>query len=124
METSPLQSAYESYLGTHDDAVLLTAIQAYGGDPPPEDIDTPLVHRINDIQLHGTWFRVVRVVSLPAGNTKLLIYQTDCGSDVPGVPYSLTGQRLLRWVHDELSSEADDLDTYRETDWSRYLKED
>ena len=124
MDISPLQSAYESYLCTHDDAALLSAIQTHGGNPPPEEVDAPLVHRINDIQLDGTWFRIVRVVSLPTGTTELLIYPTDCGSDNPGVPYCLTGEGLLRWVHDELNSEADDWDTWPATDWSKYLAAD
>ena len=124
MDTPPLQSAYESYLSTRDDAALLSAIETHGGYPPPEGVDVPLVHRINDIQLDGKWFRIVRVVSLPTGNTDLLIYPADCGSDNPGVPYSLTGEKLLRWVHDELNSEGDDWDTWPATDWSKYLDTD
>ena len=124
MDSSLLQSAYESYLSTHDDAALLSAIQTHGGNPAPDDVDAPLVHRINDIQLDGKWFRIVRVVSLPTGNTELLIYPTDFGSDSPGVPYSPTGESLLRWVHDELNSEADDWDTWPATDWSKYLGAD
>ncbi|WP_425396630.1 hypothetical protein [Aeoliella sp.] len=116
MSQSPLQAAYETFLGTHDEHELLAAVELHGGIAPPQEADCPLAHRIHDIELCGSWYRVVRVVTLPEGNSDLLIYATDTPGKSAGVPYSLTGEGLLRWVHDELNEP-----TEGKTNWSKYL---
>jgi len=116
MAEDPLHAAFERFLSKRDEGAFLIAIQQFGGRAPSTDVDFPVAHRICDVQLDGSAFRVVRVFD-PADHTaKLYIYPTDSPSFAsPGVPLQLGGAALQQWVEDELRSPADD-----RAEWSRY----
>jgi hypothetical protein len=116
MAADPLHAAFERFLRDRDEAALLRAVREHGGRAPSKDLDCPVAHRICDIQLAGSGFRVVRVADLDDRTTKLYIYPTDSPSFTqPGVPLRLQGEALWRWVDDELRCP-----TEGRVDWSHY----
>ena len=118
MAADPLHVAFERFLSDGDQAALLAAVREFGGRAPSKDLDSPVAHRICDVQLDGLGFRVVRVADPDDRTTKLYIYPTDSPSFTqPGVPFRLQGEALWRWVEDELRSPAD---VDEQVDWSRY----
>jgi hypothetical protein len=90
MKADPLHAAFESFLSGRDEAALLAAVQQYGGRAPSKGVDFPVAHRICDVQLGGSGFRVVRVFDPDDHTTKLFIYPTDHPLFAqPGVPFRL-----------------------------------
>jgi len=110
MPSDPLTASYERYLDDHDEDALLSAIKLYGGFGPPEDLDCPLAHRICDIRISNADFRIVRIYNLDDRSSKLLIYPTDTPGPQKGVPFEMQGDRLHKWVMDELATNDDDAD--------------
>jgi hypothetical protein len=116
MNADPLHAAFERFLKDRDEAALLAAVHRSGGRAPSADEDTPVAHRIRDVLLGGSAYRVVRVADPDDRTTKLYIYPTDAPSFAqPGVPFALQGEALWQWVEDELHSP-----TEGRVDWRRY----
>ena len=110
MAIDPLHTAFDRFLRDRDEEALLMAVREFGGKAPPEDLDCPVAHRICDVQLCGSGFRVVRVADREDRTTKLYIYPKDSKSlsfTRPGVPFRLQGDALWRWVDDELRHPRD-----------------
>ena len=116
MAADPLQAAFERYLADCNESALLLAIQRYGGRAPSCDFDWPSAHRIGDISLGGSSYRVIRVFDPDDRSTRLYIYSTNSPHNAePGVPFRLQGEALQRWIEDELQ-----LPTKAPVPWSRY----
>ena len=67
----PLHAAYERFVSDGDEAALLAAVRQHGGHAPSKELDTPVAHRICDVRLGGSGFRVVRVADPSDRTTKL-----------------------------------------------------
>jgi hypothetical protein len=118
MSPDPLHAAFDRFLSDRDEAALLAAIAEHGGRAPSIDLDCPVAHRICDVCLGGSGYRVVRVADPDDHTTKLYIYAMDSKAlsfAKPGVPFRLQGEALWQWVEDELRSPTED-----RVDWSRY----
>jgi hypothetical protein len=116
MPTDPLHAAFERFLRDRDEAALLAVVHEHGGRAPSKEVHYPVAHRICDVRLGGSVFRVVRVADLDDHTTRLHIYLTDSPSlTQPGVPFRLRGEALWRWLEDESKSPHD-----APADWSRY----
>src|SRR3954470_15565183 len=100
MAADPLHAAFERFLSDRDEAALLAAVRQFGGRAPSKDLDYPITHRIRDVRLGGSDFRVVRVADSDDRTTKLYIYPTDVPATQPGVPFQLQSEPLWRWVED------------------------
>ena len=116
-----LKIAWEAYLIDSDQAKLLTVVEKFipaDFDPDYELSDegfketmrTPYLasHRICDIKLCGRAFRVGRT----SDESEILSIQ-PCASpsfDEPGVPYSLTGEKLLNYIHERQQRLIDECD--------------
>src|SRR5688572_30793675 len=111
MTADALHVAFARFLSDRDAAALLAAVREHGGRAPSKDVDYPLSHRICDVRLGGSGFRVVRVADQDDHTTKLYIYPTGSPSFTePGVPFRLQGEALWQWLEDELRAptEAED----------------
>ena len=80
----------------------------------------PSLHRICDIEIGTASYRVMRLVF-----HKEFIFINACDNPMfssPGVPYWLTGQNLLNWIHDQKQRLMDGLDITElpATVWERY----
>jgi len=116
MAADPLHAAFERFLSDGDEGALLAAVQEFGGRAPSKDVAWPDAHRICDVRLGSSFFRVTRVLDTEDHTTRLYIYPTDVPSlDQPGVPFRLQGDALRRWVEDETHSP-----TKGPARWSRY----
>jgi hypothetical protein len=105
MPADQLQAAFERFLVDRDEFALLAAVHRHGGRAPSQGLDSPVAHRICDVHLVGSGYRVVRVFDPDDHSTKVFIYPTDSPAyDVLGVPFALQGAALQRWVEDELKS--------------------
>jgi hypothetical protein len=105
MSTDPLQEAFERFLIDRDESALLAAVHRHGGRAPSRELDSPVAHRICDVQLGGSGYRVVRVFDPDDRSTKVFIYPTDSPAYTAlGVPLALQGGALQRWIEDELKS--------------------
>ena len=111
-----LQQAFEQFQSDGNADRFLIAIFEFGGYPPDSELDTPIAHRICDVNLNDVGYRIVRVVDVDDRSTRLFIYQTEIPNfKSSGVPYALQGDALFQWVMDELENP-----TEWEVDWGRY----
>ena len=98
-------SAWERFLADGDGPALLAALGAIAERGPPRDVDYPEYHRLCDVELSGQPYRVCRLVDVDDGRERLFIQPTDTPDlERPGVPYSLRGAELVRWVRSEARS--------------------
>ena len=117
-----LDAAYEAYRDRRDETALAEVL---AGEPMiiPTGVEYPTIHRIEDIRIRGKDFRVNRIAT--EEGEELLIVPCDTPSlESKGVPYELTGWRLLAWIADEIRQEADedvDFNPYGEPGWDAYL---
>lgn len=111
-----LQTAFEKFIVSGDETAMIAAVRRQGGRAPDPELDCPIAHRICDIELLGSPYRVVRVFDPDDESTQLFIYPTSCPSfDQPGDPIGLQGEALRRWVTDELENP-----TTGPVDWTQY----
>lgn len=92
-----LQMLWQSYLASGDGEGLLSFIESHSEVTRPCGHPFPQSHRIQDIQLLGQRFRVVRCVLCEEKLTFSKIEERTY-TDTPGVPYSLHGEELKRWA--------------------------
>jgi hypothetical protein len=101
-------SAFERFLRDHDARSLLAAA-ASARDPLARGANWPELHRICDVVVDGQGWRVCRLVDSVTGDRSLFLDPTDTPSGDPGVPYSLQGQALLKWVRAESASPSKEM---------------
>ena len=105
-----LKAAWEAYLLDSNQVKLLKVVEAHiANDFDPEyelsdewfkeSMETPFLetHRICDIELCGKSFRVLR--SSDESETLTIVPCEYPSLDIPGVSYSLTGEKLLQSIH-------------------------
>lgn len=76
----------------------------------------PFVHRVQDLNLGGTIFQLIRSV-FPSERLGISSTESDC--DLAGVPLELTGRRLQAWARFESIRPQKDL-----VDWDEWLNLD
>ncbi len=110
-----LKTAWECYLDDNDAPAFRAAIAEYGEVQPPLTAEYPELHRVADVVLDGHGFRIVRYVH---GDAETLFVVSHSATDPheQGVPYSLSGLQLRRWIEDESRNPSKD-----PTDWDSYL---
>jgi hypothetical protein len=74
----------------------------------------PDVHRIADIQIGDTFYRITRCIS--EGELLSIEKTTVPSLDEPGVPISLKGDRLKRWADEEESNPSKE-----PVNWMEYI---
>jgi hypothetical protein len=111
-----LKKAWEEYLNSSDSDALLSAIERHA-NPVPLGATYPNFHRVCDLQIGFTSFRVSR---LAADSETIFISPCDTPNFArTGVPYWLQGEQLQRWIRLETGLEEDDrFQAEADVDWN------
>ena len=120
-----LAIAYTQFLEDSNAESFLSVIESHGGYDEDTGLDYPFVHRINEIYLDGTVYRIIRTYDVETRDSKLFVYPTDIAekhAGTPGVPHELKGNDLHQWILDE-SDKPLDVDNEK-TNWEHYLAMD
>jgi hypothetical protein len=106
--------AYQRFLADGDEQAFA---EAFDDVEIPRDVKFPFVHRICDLEVLGKSYRICRVVDIDARTAKLYVNPLGASirDDTPGVPFSLEGEPLFRWVLNER-----DTPSKGPVDWSVY----
>ncbi|HEX8915684.1 MAG TPA: hypothetical protein VF796_25240 [Humisphaera sp.] len=94
-----LKTAWEAYLRDADPATLAEAVAADADARAPCDHPFPWAHRLSDVTLHGTPYRVMRCAACDEALFFFPIPPDRAGGE-SGVPYWVTGRQLRRWADD------------------------
>ena len=92
------RQAWEQFLSDADGTALVAALRSLPTRGPLRDVGYPEYHRLCDVELCGSAYRVSRLVDPDDGRERLFISPTDHPDyHARGVPYWLQGAALARW---------------------------
>ena len=104
--TNQITLAWQKFLNDRNEEELKEQI-----DNNPIDIsinaEYPYFHRLQDISLCGSTYRVNRLFDSETHTEEIIIEETSHPRfDEPGVPGWLTGDKLQKWIIDEVREPA------------------
>lgn len=119
LERGDLKNQWDSYLQDNSTTHFL-AVSEKLSFKIPAIYKYPSLHRICDVEISGSPYRVMRLVF-----HKEFIFINPCeipNYDNPGVPYWLTGQSLTNWIQDQKQKLIAGVDITKlpETKWEIY----
>jgi hypothetical protein len=79
----------------------------------------PYCHRVRDIELNGSFYRITRCVTCGEAVRLMPIEPKVAYVTEQGVPLGLTGPRLMSWIADEVRSP-----TKGPQDWGKYEQDE